>query len=255
MLFPLLVLLPTARAVTPVFKAITLYGSLSDRPLNRDSPAAPCRDTQQLTSAGVPRTGSIANTASWSGKPSPTAPGNLVLSSPQGFGSLFLPLESDECRAGVIYLYGKTPDSKLAVARSALTGFLKVRSLDKDCADSLHAEPLPVEHTRRQPSSQLSKYTLLTLPRSFVYIAADSFPNANFYISTAPAPEGPWTEPSLFYQGSVGNGSLLTYSSVAHPALTDGTGNYIFLTWTKTMFNPTGTGDVYEQPLVRVDWA
>ena len=33
----------------------------------------------------------------------------------------------------------------------------------------------------------------------------------------------------LFYSGAVGDSGTLTYSTVAHPALTDGTGNYIFL--------------------------
>ena len=57
-----------------------------------------CRDTQQLESNGQPGIGVIANTASYSGMPSDKSdPQTLVLSSPQGFGSLFYQLEADEC--------------------------------------------------------------------------------------------------------------------------------------------------------------
>ena len=35
--------------------------------------------------------------------------------------------------------------------------------------------------------------------KSFVWIGGDGFPNANFYISTAPKPEGPWTPPTVSY--------------------------------------------------------
>lgn len=56
-----------------------------------------CRDTEQISNGqGVLPV--VANTASFS--PLPNAPSNpqpLVLSSPQGFGSLFYQLESDEC--------------------------------------------------------------------------------------------------------------------------------------------------------------
>ena len=56
-----------------------------------------CRDTQQIQSNGQPGIGVMANTASWSAIPSATQAQRLVLRSPQGFGSLFYPLESDEC--------------------------------------------------------------------------------------------------------------------------------------------------------------
>ncbi|KAJ7872715.1 hypothetical protein B0H13DRAFT_2349366 [Mycena leptocephala] len=89
---------------------------------------------------------------------------------------------------------------------------------------------------------------------SFVWIGGDGFPNANAIISTAPKPEGPWAAPVQFYSGTVGNGTLGAYSALAHPSLTDGTGDYIFITWTKTRPDPATGFDVYDQPLVRVDW-
>ena len=112
--------------VNPVVASVTVYPSLDMQGLNRDScvsvawepnqpvsgPILPvlscyltpctqlwvCRDTQQLESNGQPGIGVIANTASYSGMPSDKSdPQTLVLSSPQGFGSLFYQLEADEC--------------------------------------------------------------------------------------------------------------------------------------------------------------
>ncbi|KAJ7062680.1 hypothetical protein C8F01DRAFT_1281624 [Mycena amicta] len=353
------------RAVTPVVKATTLYGNLNDGSLNRDSCTSTawsgnnvlwtCRDTQLLNSAGNPGFTLVANTASWSSKPSATSPGTLTLNSPQGFGPFFYPLESDECptsgicsdgtrwvgwpdtgpavvfnfNGGVnaygfmkrqhlsgldvlntpdttlyhvsqtsvdtsvipagtvamskfwasnqvgygsaasvlsgsfIYLYGSTPSGQLAVARSALTGFLGaldnkstyqyyVNGAWTNTAPTTSTAGIALANTR---SVQGTVY-FSNKWNSFVWIGGDGFPNANFDISTAPLPEGPWTAPTQFYSGTVGNGSLPAYSAVAHPGLTDGTGNYIFITWTKTLdTNPTGSGPVYQQPLVRVDWA
>ncbi|KAJ7073864.1 hypothetical protein C8F01DRAFT_971290 [Mycena amicta] len=154
-----------------------------------------------------------------------------------------------------MYLYGTTPSGQLAVARSALTGFLGaldnkstyeyyVNGAWTTTAPTTSTDGIGLDNTR---SAQGTVY-FSSKWNSFVWIGGDGFPNANFYVSTAPAPEGPWTAPTLFYSGAVGNASLPAYSAVAHPGLTDGTGNYIFITWTKVT-------EIYQQPLVRVDWA
>ncbi|TBU37961.1 hypothetical protein BD309DRAFT_904328 [Dichomitus squalens] len=349
--------------VNPAVANVTIYPSLDMQGLNRDScvsvawepnqPLWVCRDTQQLQSNGQPGIGVIANTASYSGIPSDVSnPQALVLTSPQGFGSLFYQLEADECPEfglcsdnsrwvgwpntgpvvtfafngavsayqvlgrvhlngltqindpdfslyhvtsqtadpntipatnmsvsgfwtsdevgygndasvvvnGYAYLYGATPSSGLAVARSALTGFLgnlQDKSLYEYYVNGQWQAAVPgkndsgvtLENTR---SAQGTVY-FSDKWNSFVWIGGDGFPNANFYISTAPNPEGPWTSPTLFYSGAVGDPNTLTYSTVAHPALTDGTGDYIFLSYSRVITNAEGV-QVYDQPLLRVDW-
>lgn len=59
-----------------------------------------CRDTQKIQQDGSIAIAVIANTASYSTKPSDKSnPQPLTLSSPQGFGPMFYPLEADECSA------------------------------------------------------------------------------------------------------------------------------------------------------------
>ncbi|KAJ7256209.1 hypothetical protein B0H12DRAFT_1112786 [Mycena haematopus] len=351
----------TALAVTPVVSSTTSYGSLVSSGLSRDSCTSSawsgnalwvCRDTEQITSSGQVVLPVIVNTASFSPLPNPpTNPQPLVLSSPQGFGSPYYPLESDECppygvcgdgtrwvgwpdtgpvvtfagtggavnayafigrkhlsgltvvntpsyslyhvisqsagpipnasvlvssfwsttqigygsaasvvNNGYAYLYGATPNGKLAVARAALTGFLG--ALDSKSIYQYYVNgawtataPSSTDSTIPLPNTSSVQGTIYWSAKwsSYVWIGGDSFPDANFYISTAPNPEGPWTAATLFYTGVVGVGSLPAYSTVAHPSLTDGTGNYIFISWTRTIVNSAGV-DVYDQPLVRVDW-
>ncbi|KAJ7138315.1 hypothetical protein C8R44DRAFT_695416 [Mycena epipterygia] len=160
---------------------------------------------------------------------------------------------------GFAYLYGATPNRKLAVARANLAeslGALEDRRIYEYYVNSTWTRTVPLSSnpTIVLPNTSAIQGTLYWSPKwkSYVWIGGDGFPDANFLISTAAQPEGPWSAPQQFYSGVVGNGSLPAYSAVAHPGLTDGTGDYIFLTWTKT--RGTAQGDVYDQPLVRVDW-
>lgn len=85
---------------------------------------------------------------------------------------------------------------------------------------------------------------------SFVWIGAPAIGvNADFYIATAPSPEGPWSEPVLFYSGAVGTAPLPAYSQQAHPDMSEdaGNGKDIYLTYTKV-------DDVYSTPLIHVVW-
>lgn len=91
---------------------------------------------------------------------------------------------------------------------------------------------------------------------SFVWIGIGAIGcNADFYIATAPAPDGPWTEPSLLYSGETGSSMCGAYSQQAHPELTnDGAqGDHIFLTYTKVDGN--GSDGKYTTPLIQIDWA
>ncbi|KAJ7259549.1 hypothetical protein B0H12DRAFT_1014274 [Mycena haematopus] len=161
---------------------------------------------------------------------------------------------------GFAYLYGPTPNNQLAVARAklqGLSGSLENKSIYEYYVKGAWTKTVPLynDTTIALPNTSAKQGTMYWSPKwqSYVWIGGDSFPDANFYISTAPEPEGPWTAATQFYSGSVGNGSLPAYSAVAHPSLTDGTGNYIFITWTKTRPAPSGE-DLYDTPLVRIDW-
>lgn len=90
--------------------------------------------------------------------------------------------------------------------------------------------------------------------KSFVWIGqASNSVSADFFITTSPAPEGPWTEPVKFYSGVNGNYSLGAYTLQANPALSLPDSNEIYLTYTKT----DAVGDnvaLYTTPLILVEW-
>lgn len=89
---------------------------------------------------------------------------------------------------------------------------------------------------------------------SYVWIGqAELEPVANFYISTAPAPEGPWVKPYLLWQGQNGDAFVGAYTLQAHPSLlpsNNAAENGIYLSYTK----PMATGP-YTTPLVYVQFA
>ncbi|KAJ7290536.1 hypothetical protein C8J57DRAFT_1276083 [Mycena rebaudengoi] len=159
-----------------------------------------------------------------------------------------------------VYLYGGTPGRKLAVARAARTGFLgslEDHGLYEYYVNGAWTRTIPAADNAGivLPNTSSIQGTIYWSAKwqSYVWIGGDGFPNANFLISTAPNPEGPWTAPKQFFSGVVGSGTLAAYSCVAHPAMTDGTGNYIFISYTRTTPNAKQE-DVYDQPLWRVDW-
>lgn len=85
---------------------------------------------------------------------------------------------------------------------------------------------------------------------SYMWIGAPYYgANAEFYLSTAPQPEGPWTSATLIYTGAEGNASLPAYSQQAHPGLSQdyGSGKDIYLTYTKV-------DSVYSTPLIHLLW-
>lgn len=89
--------------------------------------------------------------------------------------------------------------------------------------------------------------------QSYVWIGQAS-PSiwADFYIATAPSPEGPWMSPYLLYSGPNGDGDLPSYSLQAHPAMLREYDDGIYLTWTQ-YFKPS-TYTAYVTPLVYVSF-
>lgn len=92
--------------------------------------------------------------------------------------------------------------------------------------------------------------------RRFVWIGQAGFRvTADFFITTSPAPEGPWEQPVPFYTGAGGNYSLSAYSLQAHPALVPSgcDGRAMVISW--TINNIVGLDlNVYTTPLALVVW-
>ncbi|GAB7348938.1 hypothetical protein MBLNU459_g7624t1 [Dothideomycetes sp. NU459] len=76
----------------------------------------------------------------------------------------------------------------------------------------------------------------------------------DFYITTAPDPTGPWTQPRHFYSAPGGNGTFPGYSLQAHPGLGSPGGNGIYLTYTRMDVDASGVA-YYSTPLIEVQWA
>ncbi|KAI5363048.1 hypothetical protein Slin15195_G104250 [Septoria linicola] len=82
---------------------------------------------------------------------------------------------------------------------------------------------------------------------------------ANFYITTAPSPEGPWTEPTSLFQGESGDHPMAqAYTLQAHPSLLPSGPDVaseagIYLSWTQ-QWQETTVGSVYVTPLVWLEF-
>ncbi|KAJ2983221.1 hypothetical protein NQ176_g853 [Zarea fungicola] len=70
---------------------------------------------------------------------------------------------------------------------------------------------------------------------------------ADFYITIAPAPEGPWITPYLLYQGPNGNNPISSYSLQAHPSMLRQQDDGIYVTWTQQ-------SEVYVTPLAYISF-
>lgn len=89
---------------------------------------------------------------------------------------------------------------------------------------------------------------------SYVWIGQETVSvSADFFITTAPEPQGPWIEPINFHSAETGNDTLGAYTLQANPALTAPGANEIYLTYTKT---DKVSDDValYTMPLIHVEW-
>lgn len=157
------------------------------------------------------------------------------------------------------YLYGKLSGGKgIAVAKVAIDKLEDPKafrfyttssgwSTKRPEMDDSNAA-VPNAGTGGQGTYYYSRYF-----KSFVWIGGSWMGlGGDFYVATAPAPEGPWTKPAALYTGEVGTGKLPAYSHQAHPGLSEdeGNGRDIYITYTKVDASPGG----YSTPLIRVVW-
>ncbi|KAH8928337.1 hypothetical protein BT69DRAFT_1277159 [Atractiella rhizophila] len=90
---------------------------------------------------------------------------------------------------------------------------------------------------------------------AYTWIGGSQFPGASMYISTAPAPEGPWTTPSNFLNPKGGVGPFGAYSIQAHPDLSSTDGKTVFVSFTNITTAGDASGTLYETPVIQVVWA
>ncbi|EME39906.1 hypothetical protein DOTSEDRAFT_91245 [Dothistroma septosporum NZE10] len=137
------------------------------------------------------------------------------------------------------YLYGQTASKTTALARVPLSSIedrstyqYYVNNAWSSTPPSISSASATVPNAGAGGQGTFYYCSYLT---SYVWIGqqANSVV-ADFYITTSPAPEGPWTVPVKFFEGQNGDGGIGGYSLQAHPSLSnDGGKRGIHVSWTQ----------------------
>lgn len=162
---------------------------------------------------------------------------------------------------GVAYLYGQTSKNTDAVARVPV-GFVEDRTKYEYFVSGSWTARRPSIHNHNEahiPNASAGgqgNYYFNPAWNSFVWIGGTKFPGADFHITTAPRPEGPWIQPFKFYTAPAGNFFLGAYSLQANPVLVKDMQreNAVYLTYTKNDVFDEKEGSVYTTPLIYVEW-
>ncbi|KAJ5246049.1 hypothetical protein N7468_001032 [Penicillium chermesinum] len=159
---------------------------------------------------------------------------------------------------GTAYLWGQGSNGKVALAKVPVTGVEDISQYQyyvngawTNAQPALGDDSATIDNVS---AGGQGTYYYSQPWSSYVWIGqASESVSAEFYITTAPNPEGPWIQPIKFYSGVNGNYSLGAYSLQANPALSASSDNSIYLTYTKT----DSVGDnvqLYTTPLILVEW-
>lgn len=142
-------------------------------------------------------------------------------------------------RGGWAYLYGQAAYRNTALARVKV-GRVRERRRYEYFVDGAWTTRRPAMDDERAwirnaGAGKQGRFYYSEAFRSFVWIGQRNRSlEADFYLTTAPAPEGPRIEPYLIYRGENGDGELPSYSLQAHPALLRSSREKgIYLTWTQ----------------------
>ncbi|OAA54681.1 hypothetical protein ISF_08282 [Cordyceps fumosorosea ARSEF 2679] len=154
---------------------------------------------------------------------------------------------------GLVFLWGKASNGRIAMARVPVGAVEDPRRYEYYVSGRWTAtRPGPndagVEVANSSAGGQ-GTYFYSPYWRKWVWIGqAGVSVAAEFYMTTADIPEGPWDKPRSFYRGKDGSAPLAAYTLQAHPGMHLAgyhDGNDVFISYTKN-------DDVYTTPLVRV---
>ncbi|KAK4496975.1 hypothetical protein PRZ48_011424 [Zasmidium cellare] len=161
-----------------------------------------------------------------------------------------------------LYLYGQTDAGKGTVLAKVPTTSVEDRSTYQfyDAGTWSNTPPSINSTTAPLPNAGAGgqgTFYYSAAFQSYIWIGQQAISaSADFYMSTAPAPEGPWIEPYLIFQGRNGDNAIGGYSLQAHPALLaseDKSERGIWVSWTQ-QFEKGTMGAVYNTPLVWVEF-
>lgn len=165
-------------------------------------------------------------------------------------------------RDNVLYLYGQTNNKRTAIAKVSVDSVENRTAYQYYCngawtrimpATSDPSVVIPYAGAGGQGTFYHSAFF-----DAYVWIGQPILSvSADFYITTAPAPEGAWEAPFQIFAGQNGDGEVAGgYSLQANPALLpsrDASESGMYLTWTQQWKAQT-YGGVYVTPLVWVEF-
>ncbi|KZV82135.1 hypothetical protein EXIGLDRAFT_685238 [Exidia glandulosa HHB12029] len=160
---------------------------------------------------------------------------------------------------GIAYLYGKPSNNNIVLAKVPI-GSVEDKSQYQYWVNGAWTSTMPSladsasANIPNVSAGGQGTYYFSDAWNSYVWIGqAGISVSADFFITTAPSPEGPWAQPKQFYSGENGNFMFGAYSLQAHPELVTGGKNEIYLTYTKNDVIDDNVA-VYSTPLIKVQW-
>jgi hypothetical protein len=161
---------------------------------------------------------------------------------------------------GYLYLYAETSNYKIALAKVPL-GSVEDKSTYQYFVNGVWGQTRPANvndtsaYLDHPGAGGQGTYFYSEYYGCFVWLGqtAGSI-ESDLYVSTAPAPEGPWIDPYIIHTFPDGNYTLGAYSFQAHPGLLDNTStDQMYITYNKNI----ALGDnfaVYTSPLYLVNF-
>ena len=162
-------------------------------------------------------------------------------------------------RHGTAYLYGQTSSGTVALAKVPADS-VEDKSKYEYFVDGAWTRTAP---SKDDPKANIplasaggqGTYYFSEAWQSYVWIGQAAMSvSANFFITTAPDPWGPWQPAKEFYEGENGSAELSAYSLQAHPDMVPKWENQIYISYTKTDRREGVDFDLYSTPLILVEW-
>lgn len=162
-------------------------------------------------------------------------------------------------RDGIAYLYGKTSNGHIALAKVPVDSVEDKSSYEYWVNGSWSSTAPSKDDTNANipgvSAGGQGTYYYSDVWQSYVWIGQAGLSiSADFFITTAPSPEGPWEQPKQFYSGENGSAELSSYTLQAHPDMVPEGQNRIYISYTKVDVREGTEFDIYSTPLILVEW-